>query len=134
MILARASLRGPQWVSGTMSTSKILLVRLGRPCVSDASVEPDGSLSHDGRYYIGYYPRGSVVIDTATGKGRLLNLGGQSFVMGMTWARGETAVMLAPDVSGDGRSGSVLACDASSLQCQSSEPVDNVTLIALPTF
>ncbi len=45
-----------------------LLVRLGRPCVSDASVEPDGSLSHDGRYYIGYSHRGSVVIDTATGK------------------------------------------------------------------
>lgn len=61
-------------------------------------------------------------------------LGGQSFVRGMTWARDETAVMPAPDVSGDGQAGSVIACDASSLQCQSSKPVDNVALITLPTF
>ncbi len=61
-------------------------------------------------------------------------LGGQSFVSGMTWARDETAVMPAPDVSGDGQAGSVIACDASSLQFQSSKPVDNVALITLPTF
>lgn len=122
------ALRGPHDRGITFTTID------GTELSTYASVEPDGSLSHDGRHYIGYSPRGSVVIDTSTGKGRLLDLGGQSFVMGMTWARDETAVMLAPDVSGDGQAGSVIACDASSLQCQSSKPVDNVALITLPTF
>jgi hypothetical protein len=96
-----------------------------------APVEPDGSLSHDGRYYVGYTPDGTVVIETSTGDARPLNLDAYQLVMGLTWARDDTVVMLAPNVSGEG---SVLACDVTSLQCQTGEQVDNFALIVLPTF
>lgn len=106
----------------------------GTELSTNASVEPDGSLSHDGRLYIGYSRRGTVVIDTATGKARLLHLGSHRLVMGMTWARDGTAIMLAPDVTSDGRGGSIIACDANSLQCQTSKHIDNLLTAALPNF
>lgn len=106
----------------------------GQQLSTYAAVEPDGALSHDGSYYVGYSPDGSVVIDTATGKARPLDLDSYSPVMGMTWARGNTIVMLAPSLYGDAGAGSVVACDAVSLHCQSGQQVDNFALIVLPTF
>jgi len=77
--------------------------------LSTASVEPDGALSHDGRYYVGYAAEGTVVIDTATGEARPLDLDPYSVVMGMTWARDNTVVMLQPELGGDGKARSLPA-------------------------
>ena len=101
--------------------------------LSTASVEPDGAFSHDGRYYVGYAAEGTVVINTATGEVRPLDLDPYSVVMGITWARDNTVVMLQPELGGDGK-GSVVACDAVSLRCQSGKQVDKVFEIALPTL
>lgn len=101
--------------------------------LSSARIEPDGALSHDGRYYVGYAAEGTAVVDTATGEARLLDVDPYTIVMGMTWARGNTVVMVEPDLNGDGK-GSVLACDAVSLQCQGGPQVNDVADIVLPTY
>ncbi len=101
--------------------------------LSSAQVEPDGALSHDGRYYVGYAPDGTVVVDTATGEARPLDLGPYSLVLSLTWARGNTVVGIEPDINADGK-GSVVACDAVSLRCQNGPQVDNFTDIVLPTL
>lgn len=101
---------------------------------SYAPLEPDGSLSPDGHYYVGYSRGRTVVVDTRTGSARPLHLGARSLVMGVTWARGNTVVMQSPDLSSGGHRVSVLACDAVSLICERVSPPTSMQSLVLPVF
>lgn len=101
---------------------------------SHSPLEPDGSLSSDGHYYVGYSGGLTVVVDTQTGASRPLQLRGGSFAMGVTWARGHTVVLQSPDLSSGGQRVSVQACDAVSLKCQLVTPAVDIRSVTLPAF
>jgi hypothetical protein len=111
----------------------------GRPLSSVSGVEADGGLSHDGVYYAGSnadpdIPGAIAVVDTHTGETRDIDAPeGSGAPLHLSWAAGHTLMFLAPDSDDAGSdSGSVVACNADTLECVDVEDVADIDTVVLP--
>jgi hypothetical protein len=95
-------------------------------------VEADGGLSHDGALYAGSDTEGAIaVVDTRTGEVRSLETPDGTVPRHLSWASGHTLMYLTRNSDG-GSSGSVVACNADTVQCASVADVDDVDHTVLP--
>lgn len=95
-------------------------------------VNADGGLSHDGALYAGSDRDGAIaVVDTRTGETRSLDVPDSGVPRLLSWASGHTLMFLTTQSDG-GSSGSVVACNADTVQCTSVADVDNIDQIVLP--
>lgn len=106
----------------------------GTPLSTFAPIEPDGGgLSHDGRFYVGYSNGAVAVVDPETGEARTLDLPDGITPFGVTWAQDNTVVMMALNSGpGDPVTGTIVACDAQSLSCETAGQLDKDSTAILP--
>ena len=96
-------------------------------------VEADGGLSHDGALYAGSDPDGGItVVDTRTGSTRHIETPAGALPRHLSWAAGHTLMFHAVDDAGAASTGSVMACNADTVQCASVAEVDDIDTVVLP--
>jgi hypothetical protein len=95
-------------------------------------VEADGGLSHDGALYAGSDTEGAIaVVDTRTGETRSIDAPEGAVPRHLSWAAGHTLMFLVASPDG-GPAGSVMACNADTVQCAPVAEVDDVERVVLP--
>jgi hypothetical protein len=93
-------------------------------------VEADGGLSHDGAFYAGSDTEGAIaVVDTRTGEARSIEAPEGSVPRHLSWAGGHTLMFVADVGDGDSLAGSVVACNADTLECVEVADVDTSELV-----
>ena len=96
-------------------------------------VEADGGLSHDGALYAGSDPDGGIaIVDTRTGTTRHIDAPEGTVHRYLSWAAGHTLMFHAVDDAGASSSGSVMACNADTLECADVADVDDIDTAVLP--
>ena len=95
-----------------------------------------GGLTHDGDYFAGLTSGGDgaiTVVDTSTGEARRIDAPDGTAPSQLSWTSDHTLMFLAPD-DDQSTSGSVIACDADTLQCANVAQVDDISTVTLPTL
>lgn len=96
-------------------------------------VGADGGLSHDGAFYAGSDIDGAIaMVDTRTGEARHIAAPDGTVPRHLSWAAGHTLMFHAVDDAGTSSAGSVMACNADTLQCADVADVDDIDQVVLP--
>ena len=96
----------------------------GTPFRAEGSLEPRGSLSSDGRYFLGRVDKVPVIIDTGTGDGVKLHGADRGVALSGAWSYGSTLMLLiSVRRPGDGLTVDsspllMLSCDLEAVECR----------------